>query len=178
MTESKKKQPRFRVDKEFCAKHGISPKSFKQIIRKILNYDSISTWYDPAKSVAENLQYAQENRIKNAKQRTLYNYCKARAISTKGTKPAESKQPSKKPQQANKSHKTKPESLYNIMNIKDKTIFIYEGLTYIFNNEPEPNKEVRGIFYTDTEEVRIYRDGTSSVHSLEHQEAEHSTTTF
>ena len=65
-----------------------------------------------------------------------------------------------------------------MMNIKDKTIFIYEGLTYIFNNEPEPNKEVRGIFYTDTEAVIIHKDGTSSVHSRELQEAEHSTTTF
>ena len=97
---------------------------------------------------------------------------------TEPSKPTEQKQPSKKPQQANKSHKTKPESLYNIMNIKDKTIFIYEGLTYIFTNDPEPNKQIRGIFYTDTEAVTIYRDGTSSVHSLEHQEAEHSTTTI
>ena len=64
------------------------------------------------------------------------------------------------------------------MNIQDKTIFIYEGLTYIFTNEPEPNKEVRGIFFTDTETVTIYRDGTSSVHSIEHQETSESTTTF
>jgi len=65
-----------------------------------------------------------------------------------------------------------------MMNIKDKTIFVYDGLTYIFFNDPEPNKEIRGIFYTDTEAVTIYRDGTSSVHSRELQEAEHSTTTF
>ena len=207
MNESKKKQPRFRVDKEFCAKHGISPNSMKNIIKKILNYDSISTWYDSAKSVKENLHYAEENSIETSRRTlyrycearrlnpkgtkpaepkqpskvsraTLYRYCKACGIDPKGTKPAESKQPSKKPQQANKNHKTKPESLYNIMNIKDKTIFVYDGLTYIFTNDPEPNKQIRGIFYTDTEEVRIYRDGTSSVHSLELQEASDSTLTI
>jgi len=197
MNESKKKQPRFRVDKEFCAKHGISPNSMKNIIKKILNYDSISTWYDSAKSVKENLHYAEENSIETSRRTlyrycearrlnpkgtkvsraTLYRYCKARGIDPQGTKPNESKQPSKKPQQANKNHKTKPE-FFNIMNIQDKTIFVYDGLTYIFTNDPEPNKQIRGIFYTDTEEVRIYRDGTSSVHSREHQEAEHSTTTF
>ncbi len=85
-TTESKKQPRFRTDKEFCAKHGISPKSMKNIIKKILNYDSISTWYDPAKSVKENLHYAEANEIKNAKQRTLYNYCKAYGIDPKGTK--------------------------------------------------------------------------------------------
>ena len=207
MNASKKKQPRFRVDKEFCTKHGISPNAMKNIIRKILNYDSISTWYDPTKSVYDNLKFAKDNEKKVCKdtlysyckaceidtkgtkptepkqqskvsRATLYRYCRACEIDPKGTKPSESKQPSKKPQQANKSHKTKPESLYNIMNIKDKTIFIYEGLTYIFTNDPEPNKQIRGIFYTDTEAVTIYRDGTSSGHSLEHQEAEHSTTTI
>lgn len=65
-----------------------------------------------------------------------------------------------------------------MMNIKDKTIFIYEGITYIFSNDPEPNKEVRGIFFTDTESVTIYRDGSSSVHSRELQEAEQPTLTI
>jgi len=167
-TKQPSKKPHFIVDMEFCAIHGISQQTMKNIIRKILNYESIDAWYDQTKRVRENLHYAEANGIKVCRH-TLYNYCKARGIDPQGTKP------SKKPQQANK---TKPESLYNIMNIKDKTIFVYDGLTYIFTNDPEPNKQIRGIFYTDTEEVRIYRDGSSSVHSRELQEAEHSTTTF
>ena len=169
-TKQPSKKPHFIVDMEFCAKHGISQQTMKNIIRKILNYESFDAWYDQTKRVRENLHYAEANGIKVCRH-TLYNYCKARGIDPQGTKP------SKKPQQANKNHKTKPE-FFNIMDIKDKTIFIYEGLTYIFNNDPQPNKEVRGIFYTDTEAVTIYRDGTSSVHSREHQEAEHSTTTI
>lgn len=65
-----------------------------------------------------------------------------------------------------------------MMNIQDKTIFVYDGLTYIFTNDPDPNKQIRGIFYTDTEAVTIYRDGTSSVSMLEHQEASESALTF
>ena len=89
-----KDKPKFKIDKEYCKEHGMSPKQYKNIIRRKLNFDSIDAWYDPAKSVAENLKYAEEHTLKNAKQRTLYTYCKARKISTKGTKPTEPTEPS------------------------------------------------------------------------------------
>lgn len=51
------------------------------------------------------------------------------------------------------------------MDIKDRTIFIYEGITYIFRNDDKPNKEIRGVFFTDDSVVIIYKDGTSSIRS-------------
>ena len=53
------------------------------------------------------------------------------------------------------------------MYIRDKTIFIYEGITYIFHNDDKPNKDIRGLFFTDDCVVIIYKDGTSSVCSIE-----------
>jgi hypothetical protein len=53
------------------------------------------------------------------------------------------------------------------MNINDKTIIIYEGITYIFCNDDKPNKEIRGVFFTDDSVVIIYKDGTSSVCSIQ-----------
>ena len=89
-----KDKPKFKIDKEYCREHNMTPKQYKNIIRQKLNYQNIDAWYDPTKSVAENLKFAEEHDLKNAKQRTLYNYCKARAISTKGTKPNEPQNPS------------------------------------------------------------------------------------
>lgn len=51
------------------------------------------------------------------------------------------------------------------MDIKDRTIFLYEGITYIFRNDDKPNKEIRGLFFTDDNVVIIYKDGTSSIHN-------------
>ena len=85
----KMKVPKFKIDKSYCFEHGTTPNSYKNTVKKILNFNSISTWYDPAKSVIENLKFAEEHEIKNAKQRTLYNYCKERGINPKGTKPTE-----------------------------------------------------------------------------------------
>ena len=52
------------------------------------------------------------------------------------------------------------------MDIKDRTIFIYEGITYIFRNDDKPNKEIRGLFFTDDRNaIIIYKDGASSIHS-------------
>ena len=53
------------------------------------------------------------------------------------------------------------------MDIKDRTIFIYEGITYIFRNDDKPNKEIRGVFFTDDSVVIIYKDGTSSICSIQ-----------
>jgi len=89
-----KDKPKFKIDKEYCREHNMTPKQYKNKIRQKLNYQSIDTWYDPTKSVKENLIFAEEHDLKNAKQRTLYNYCRARAINTKGTKPTEPQKPS------------------------------------------------------------------------------------
>ena len=53
------------------------------------------------------------------------------------------------------------------MDIKDKTVIIYEGITYVFHNDDKPNKEIRGMFFTDDNVVIIYKDGTSSVCSMQ-----------
>ena len=54
------------------------------------------------------------------------------------------------------------------MNITDKTIFVFEGITYIFGNDDKPNKEIRGLFFTDDNNVVIiHQDGTSSIRSIQ-----------
>ena len=53
------------------------------------------------------------------------------------------------------------------MDIKDKTVIIYEGITYVFHNDYKPNKEIRDVFFTDDNAVIIYKDGTSSVCSMQ-----------
>ncbi len=80
-----KKKPLFKVDKVFCMENVIKPNALKMIVRKTLNFDKIKQWYDPTKSVKENLIFAQNNNIKVG-QRTLYNYCNEMGISTKGEK--------------------------------------------------------------------------------------------
>ena len=78
-----KKKPIFKVDKVFCYENQIKPNALKMIVRKTLNFDKIKQWYDPTKSVKDNLKFATENNIKVG-QRTLYNYCNEMGISTKG----------------------------------------------------------------------------------------------
>ena len=92
-TMKMKNRPKFKIDKTFCIANNINPCAFRQQIRRKLNFDSIDAWYDSTKSVKENLIFAENNNIK-VKKDTLYSYCKARAISTKGTKPAEPQNPS------------------------------------------------------------------------------------
>ena len=83
-----KKRPKFKIDKSYCIANNINPCAFRQQIRRKLNFESIDTWYVPAKSVKENLIFAENNNIK-VKKDTLYSYCKERRICTKGTKPTE-----------------------------------------------------------------------------------------
>ncbi len=83
MTLSKK--PKFRTDNVFCRENNIKPNALKMIVRKKLNFDEISKWYDTTKSIKENLQYAKGNNIK-VSQATLYNFCNEYGISTKGQK--------------------------------------------------------------------------------------------
>jgi len=80
-----KKKPLFKVDKVFCYENQIKPNALKMIVRRTLNFDKIKQWYDPTKSVKDNLKFATENNIKVG-QRTLYNYCNEIGISTKGEK--------------------------------------------------------------------------------------------
>ena len=46
------------------------------------------------------------------------------------------------------------------MNTADKTIFYFDGLTYVFTNDTKPNKKVRATIITDSKKIRIYQDGT------------------
>lgn len=80
-----RKKPIFKVDKVFCYENQIKPNALKMIVRKTLNFDKIKQWYDPTKSIKDNLKFAKENNIKVG-QRTLYNYCNEMGISTKGEK--------------------------------------------------------------------------------------------
>ena len=83
-----KKKPKFRTDNVFCRENNIKPNALKMIVRKKLNFDEISKWYDTTKSIKENLEYAKENHIK-VSQATLYNFCNEYGISTKGEKAKE-----------------------------------------------------------------------------------------
>lgn len=74
---------KFEVSKQWCSEHKIKPNQYKMIVRKALNFESISKWYDPEISVMDNLRNAEENNIKVSR-RTLYNYCKDNSINTKG----------------------------------------------------------------------------------------------
>lgn len=91
--QSEMKRPKFKIDKTFCIEHGTTPNAYKNTVRQILNFESIDAWYDPTKSVYDNLKFAKDNEKKVCKD-TLYSYCKARAINTKGTKPTEPQNPS------------------------------------------------------------------------------------
>lgn len=83
-----KKKPLFKVDKVFCMENQIKPNALKMIVRKKLNFDDISKWYDTTKSIKENLEYSKENHIKVSRA-TLYNFCNEYGISTKGQKAKE-----------------------------------------------------------------------------------------
>lgn len=73
----------FKVDKNYCAKQGITANQYKMMVRRKKNDENIGGWYDISKSVKENLNYAKENGIKISR-RTLYNFCDRNGISTKG----------------------------------------------------------------------------------------------
>ena len=46
------------------------------------------------------------------------------------------------------------------MNTKNKTIFYFDNITYIFTNDDKPNKKIRATILTDKKKIRIYQDGT------------------
>lgn len=77
------KRTKFKVDPEYCKNNGIRPNGYKNIVRQILNFESIDEWYDPSRSLIDNFKFAKVNGIKVSKD-TLYRYCKNRNINTKG----------------------------------------------------------------------------------------------
>lgn len=46
------------------------------------------------------------------------------------------------------------------MNTKNKTIFYFDNITYIFTNDDKPNKKIRATILTDKKKIRIFQDGT------------------
>lgn len=87
-TENKKT---FKVDKNYCEKHSITPNQYKMMVRRKKNDESIGIWYDISKSLKDNLEYAKENNIKVSR-RTLYNFCDRNGINTKGNDKEQTKQ--------------------------------------------------------------------------------------
>lgn len=85
-----KKHKKFETNELYCIDNGISRNQLKNIIRRKLNFEKIKQWYDPTKSVKDNLKFAQNNNIKVG-HRTLYNYCYEIGISTKGEKMKDTK---------------------------------------------------------------------------------------
>ena len=74
---------KFEVSKKWCSEHRIKPNQYKMMVRKALNFESISRWYNTTKSVMDNLRFAEDNNIKVSR-RTLYNYCYENGINPKG----------------------------------------------------------------------------------------------
>ena len=85
-----KKKPRFQVDDVFCRENNIKRKAQANYVRRKLNFDEISKWYDTTKRVMDNLKFAKENNIKVSRA-TLYHFCNEMAINPKG-------EPTEKPQ--------------------------------------------------------------------------------
>lgn len=78
-----KKKPKFRTDNVFCRENQIKPNALKMMVRRKLNFEDIGQWYDIAKSVKDNLKFAEDNNIKVCRA-TLYNFCSANGINPKG----------------------------------------------------------------------------------------------
>ena len=76
---------KFEIDKAYCAEHGISPNTMKNIVRKKLKDEEIGNLYDVSKSVSENLVMLREMGLKIGKTK-LYEWCQENGISTKGDK--------------------------------------------------------------------------------------------
>lgn len=83
MEISPSEHPSFTVNKEWAYANGMTPNQAKRVIMKRMNDAGIGSWYDVSKSVKQNLEFAHDNGIKVSKT-TLYDWCKANSISTKG----------------------------------------------------------------------------------------------
>lgn len=55
---------KFIVNNEYCIKHGVSARQARQIARKLIAYDEIGKYYNPALSLRKNQELLKENGIK------------------------------------------------------------------------------------------------------------------
>lgn len=83
-TITQKKQKKFKINKEECQRQGISTKVMVRKAAKEINYTHIGELYDTSKGVTENLKELNAQGVKVCR-RTLYNFCNANGIPTKGT---------------------------------------------------------------------------------------------
>ena len=79
--KSKRKKPKYKIDKEYCREHGIKPVARSNQIRAILSTEKIMELYDLNKSVKENHEFLKSQGIKVGKSK-LYNICKEFGIPT------------------------------------------------------------------------------------------------
>lgn len=78
-----KPKKKYVIDKAYCAEHGISPNTMKNIVRKQLNDQEIGNLYDISKSIKENIDYFKSLGIRIGKTK-VYDWCKENDINTKG----------------------------------------------------------------------------------------------
>lgn len=78
-----KEKRKFKVDKSFCAEHGITANQMKNIVRKQLNDEKIGNLYDCSMSLADNLKALKDMGVRVAKSK-LYQWCKENNVNPKG----------------------------------------------------------------------------------------------
>lgn len=78
---NKWKKPKYKIDKEYCRSHNISPKTLSNEVRGLLKDREIGELYDINLSVKENLQIIKNAGIKVGLSR-LYQFCKKHNIPT------------------------------------------------------------------------------------------------
>ena len=54
----------YRVDKDYCQKIGMTPRSYSRVVAGKIRFQEIAKWYDYNKSLSDNLVYAKANGIK------------------------------------------------------------------------------------------------------------------
>lgn len=79
--KSKRKMPKFKVDKEYCRQNNIKPVSLSNHVKGILNNEKIGEMYDCDLSVTENLELLHSYGIKVGKTK-LYDFCHENGIPT------------------------------------------------------------------------------------------------
>ncbi len=65
----------YRVDKTYCYMNGITPKSYSRVVAGKIHQKEIAKWYNPEKSLKDNLNDAKNKGIKVSR-KTLSKYCK------------------------------------------------------------------------------------------------------
>jgi hypothetical protein len=54
----------YRVDKDYCQRIGMTPRSYSRVVAGKIRFQEIAKWYDYNKSLSDNLVYAKANGIK------------------------------------------------------------------------------------------------------------------